>query len=206
MICGRMNVVPNRATPKMKADARARGQRHVSQRRNVDHAARGRATPRAGAQRAPRRRRPLTIQSLANQFSCWPRSRTICMVVSPDGRAGRSRPVDAARPRARYGGIDDERDAISIAGDAHRHVDVEDPRPAVGVGKPAAQRPARRPAPPPRPCRDGHRHALLPRREALAQDRQRERDERAAAEALDDAVDEHRREAFAPCRPGPSRG
>ena len=80
-------------------------------------------------------------------------------------------------------------------GDAHRNVDVEDPAPRVAVGEPAAEHRAEdrrhHDAEPP----EAHRLAALVGRERLEQHRLRQRLQRAAGEALDDAEHHQRRQA-----------
>jgi hypothetical protein len=80
------------------------------------------------------------------------------------------------------------------ADDSDRQVDVEDPRPRVVVRDPAAEHRADGGADHDDHREQGHRHALLFRRERLAQDRLLRRLQRAAAEALDHAPHDQRRQ------------
>ncbi len=70
-------------------------------------------------------------------------------------------------------------------------IDVEDPRPRVVVGEPAAERGAERRREDDAEAVDAHRDALLLGRERLAQDRLRHGHQHAAADALHDAEDHH---------------
>ncbi len=141
-----------------------------------------------------------------NQFSWLPRSSTTCSVVRPTASRAmpsQSDPLHAA-PQVRW---------VLHKGHGHQHadhadgdVDVEDPRPAVVVDQPAAQH---------RPdggrqhhahAVDGHRHALLARREGLPQDGQRDGYQSPAADALDRAPQDHLREVLrGACQDGAER-
>src|SRR6266850_1162006 len=104
-----------------------------------------------------------------------------------------ARPVDPGGP-AQVRRIEQERAGQEEAQDADREVDVEDPAPRPLVGQIAADgRPQDRPedeaeAP------HRHREPALMEREDLPQDRLRERNDRPAAEALEDARDDQRRQ------------
>ena len=144
--------------------------------------------------RAPRRRSRVnsTIVCDWNQSSRSPCSSTNCSDASPAVSSPRPDPVDAAFRLGDVLRIRNEGQRHQKRDDADRHVDVEDQRPAGVVDDPAAQRRPDRRADHRAHAEDRHRRAAPLGGKRFEEDRLRRRLQRAAADALNDAIeDEH---------------
>ena len=127
-----------------------------------------------------------------NQSSRSPCSSTNCSEARPGGKQTEADPVDAALGLRDVLRIRDERQRHQKGDDADRNVDVEDQRPARVVDDPAAERRPDRRSDHRAHAEDRHRGAAPLRRKRFEENRLRRRLQRAAADALDDAIeDEH---------------
>ena len=188
-------------------EARAHAERHVAKQAEIYHRFVACGVPTRPAPPARRRRQPCRSRSrwLENQSTSSPRSSTTCASVSPT--VSRTMPVQSMRatPRFRYDGSCTNVLTIIRPDDAERHVDVEDPLPAVLVDQPSADDRSDRRREHDAHAVNRHRHALLGGRKGLARDCLRAGHQAAAADPLHHAVKNHLMSGSSRCPPVSSR-